>query len=79
VAIGSRLRRSALAHQRGARSARHRRSVPRGRAADTDPGFRPDPVGHQRHSYRHNYGLGLWQNHIERVLAGWVDVLGVPI
>src|SRR6266571_3486442 len=28
---------------------------------------------------RHNYGLGLWQNHIERILAGWVDELKVPI
>src|SRR5919206_272327 len=28
---------------------------------------------------RHNYGLGLWQNHIERILAGWVDDLAVPI
>jgi 2-polyprenyl-6-methoxyphenol hydroxylase-like FAD-dependent oxidoreductase len=28
---------------------------------------------------RHNYGLGLWQNHIERILAGWVDELGVQI
>jgi 2-polyprenyl-6-methoxyphenol hydroxylase-like FAD-dependent oxidoreductase len=28
---------------------------------------------------RHNYGLGLWQNHIERILAAWVDELGVPI
>ncbi len=28
---------------------------------------------------RHNYGLGLWQNHIERILAGWVDELGVKI
>jgi 2-polyprenyl-6-methoxyphenol hydroxylase-like FAD-dependent oxidoreductase len=28
---------------------------------------------------RHNYGLALWQNHIERILAGWVDELGVPI
>jgi 2-polyprenyl-6-methoxyphenol hydroxylase-like FAD-dependent oxidoreductase len=28
---------------------------------------------------RHNYGLGLWQNRIERILAGWVDELGVPI
>ncbi len=28
---------------------------------------------------RHNYGLGLWQNHIERLLAGWVGELGVPI
>src|SRR5713226_4587316 len=28
---------------------------------------------------RYNYGLGLWQNHIERILAGWVDELAVPI
>src|SRR5438874_4725307 len=28
---------------------------------------------------RHNYVLGLWQNHIERILADWVGVLGVPI
>jgi 2-polyprenyl-6-methoxyphenol hydroxylase-like FAD-dependent oxidoreductase len=28
---------------------------------------------------RHNYSLGLWQNHIERILAGWVHELGVPI
>ena len=28
---------------------------------------------------RHNYTLGLWQKHIERILAGWVDELGVPI
>jgi 3-(3-hydroxy-phenyl)propionate hydroxylase len=28
---------------------------------------------------RHNYGLGLTQNHIERILAGWVDELKVPI
>ncbi len=26
---------------------------------------------------RHNYGLGLWQNHIERILAGWVGELPV--
>jgi 2-polyprenyl-6-methoxyphenol hydroxylase-like FAD-dependent oxidoreductase len=26
---------------------------------------------------RHNYGLGLWQNHIERILAGWVGELTV--
>jgi 2-polyprenyl-6-methoxyphenol hydroxylase-like FAD-dependent oxidoreductase len=30
-------------------------------------------------STRHNYGLGLWQNHIERILAGWVRELRVPI
>src|SRR6476659_6481500 len=28
---------------------------------------------------RHNYGLGLWQNHIERILAEWVEELGVPV
>ena len=28
---------------------------------------------------RHNYGLALWQNHIERILADWVIELAVPI
>jgi 2-polyprenyl-6-methoxyphenol hydroxylase-like FAD-dependent oxidoreductase len=28
---------------------------------------------------RHNYGLGLWQNHIERILAEWVGELAVTI
>jgi 2-polyprenyl-6-methoxyphenol hydroxylase-like FAD-dependent oxidoreductase len=28
---------------------------------------------------RHNYGLGLWQNHIERILANWVGELAVTI
>src|SRR5215218_4126540 len=28
---------------------------------------------------RHNYGLALWQSHIERILAGWVGELAVPI
>ena len=28
---------------------------------------------------RHNFLLGLWQVHIERILAGWVGELGVPI
>jgi 3-(3-hydroxy-phenyl)propionate hydroxylase len=28
---------------------------------------------------RHNYVLALWQKHIERILAGWVDELAVPI
>ncbi len=28
---------------------------------------------------RHNYLLALWQSDIERILAGWVDELGVPI
>jgi 2-polyprenyl-6-methoxyphenol hydroxylase-like FAD-dependent oxidoreductase len=28
---------------------------------------------------RHPYSLGLWQDQIERILAGWVDELNVPI
>jgi 3-(3-hydroxy-phenyl)propionate hydroxylase len=28
---------------------------------------------------RHPYALGLWQKHIERILAGWVSELKVPI
>ncbi|GFE86077.1 FAD-dependent monooxygenase [Steroidobacter agaridevorans] len=28
---------------------------------------------------RHNYVLGLWQKHIERIMAGWIDELKVPI
>jgi 2-polyprenyl-6-methoxyphenol hydroxylase-like FAD-dependent oxidoreductase len=28
---------------------------------------------------RHPYGLGLWQNHIERILAQWIDELGGTI
>ena len=28
---------------------------------------------------RHNYGLGLVQNEIERILAGWVEELGVQV
>ena len=28
---------------------------------------------------RHNYGLALWQRDFERILAGWVGELGIPI
>ena len=28
---------------------------------------------------RHNYGLALWQNRFEEILAGWVDELEVPV
>ena len=40
---------------------------------------RLDPPRHQRLPHPPHYGLGLWQNHIERILAGWVDELAVPI
>src|SRR3954470_8239989 len=28
---------------------------------------------------RHNYVLGLWQNHIERIMAEWISELAVPV
>jgi 3-(3-hydroxy-phenyl)propionate hydroxylase len=28
---------------------------------------------------RHPYSIGLWQNHIERIMATWIDELGVPV
>src|SRR5918996_1443735 len=42
-------------------------------------GFARIPLDISDFPTRHNYGLGLWQNHIERILAGWVDELEVPI
>jgi 2-polyprenyl-6-methoxyphenol hydroxylase-like FAD-dependent oxidoreductase len=28
---------------------------------------------------RHPYGLALWQKHIERIMAGWIEELGIPV
>jgi 2-polyprenyl-6-methoxyphenol hydroxylase-like FAD-dependent oxidoreductase len=42
-------------------------------------GFSGIPLDISDFPTRHAYGLGLWQNHIERILAGWVGELGVPI
>jgi 2-polyprenyl-6-methoxyphenol hydroxylase-like FAD-dependent oxidoreductase len=42
-------------------------------------GFAQIPLDISDFPTRHPYGLGLWQNHIERILAGWVDELEVPI
>jgi 3-(3-hydroxy-phenyl)propionate hydroxylase len=28
---------------------------------------------------RYNYGLALWQKHSERILAGWIDELAIPV
>jgi 2-polyprenyl-6-methoxyphenol hydroxylase-like FAD-dependent oxidoreductase len=42
-------------------------------------GFHMSPLDISDFPTRHNYGLGLWQNHIERILAGWVGELAVPI
>src|SRR5262245_17701462 len=42
-------------------------------------GFAMTPLDISDFPTRHNYGLALWQNHIERILAAWVDELAVPI
>jgi 2-polyprenyl-6-methoxyphenol hydroxylase-like FAD-dependent oxidoreductase len=42
-------------------------------------GFAGIPLDISDFPTRHNYGLGLWQNHIERILAGWVGELPVTI
>ena len=42
-------------------------------------GFALTPLDISDFPTRHNYGLALWQNHIERILAGWVGELAVPI
>src|SRR5947207_15465256 len=42
-------------------------------------GFARIPLDISDFPTRHPYGLGLWQNHIERILAGWDDELAVTI
>ena len=54
------------------------RFLAQGRTAKV-AGFSGIPLDISDFPTRHNYGLGLWQNHIERILADWVGELGVPI
>jgi 2-polyprenyl-6-methoxyphenol hydroxylase-like FAD-dependent oxidoreductase len=42
-------------------------------------GFGQTPLDISDFPTRHNYGLALWQNQIERILADWVGELAVPI
>ena len=42
-------------------------------------GFAMVPLDISDFPTRHNYGLALWQDRIERILAAWVDELAVPI
>jgi 2-polyprenyl-6-methoxyphenol hydroxylase-like FAD-dependent oxidoreductase len=42
-------------------------------------GFSQIPLDISDFPTRHPYGLALWQNQIERILAGWVAELAVPI
>ena len=71
---------SALPHDRGARPARHRGSVPRGGPDASGRWATPgSALDISDFPTRHNYVLALWQSDFERILAGWVDELGVPI
>lgn len=42
-------------------------------------GFSMIPLDISDFPTRHPYALALWQNHIERIMAGWVTELAVPI
>ena len=42
-------------------------------------GFAHVPLDISDFPTRHNYGLALGQKHIERILAGWIEELAVPI
>ena len=42
-------------------------------------GFAGIPLDISDFPTRHNYGLALWQRDFERILAGWVNELAVPI
>ena len=42
-------------------------------------GFAQIPLDVSDFPTRHNYVLALWQSDFERILAGWIDELGVPI
>ncbi len=42
-------------------------------------GFSLIPLDISDFPTRHNYGLALWQNHIERILADWIGELAVKI
>jgi 2-polyprenyl-6-methoxyphenol hydroxylase-like FAD-dependent oxidoreductase len=54
------------------------RFLSRGQVAQV-AGFAGVPLDISEFPTRHPYGLGLWQKHIERILAGWVGELEVPI
>src|SRR5664279_2854433 len=54
------------------------RFLTQGKAAQV-AGFAWNPLDISDFPTRHNYGLALWQNHIERILADWVGELAVPI
>jgi 3-(3-hydroxy-phenyl)propionate hydroxylase len=42
-------------------------------------GFAHIPLDISDFPTRHNYGLALWQKDFERILAGWIEELAVPV
>ena len=54
------------------------RFLSEGRVAQVG-GFAWIPLDISDFPTRHPYGLALWQGDIERILAGWIDELGVPV
>ena len=54
------------------------RFLAEGRAAQVQA-FAGVPLDISDFPTRHNYGMALLQSHFERILAGWLDELGVPI
>jgi len=55
-----------------------RRFLAEGRVAQVG-GFAWIPLDISDFPTRHPYGLALWQTDIERILAGWVEELAVPV
>jgi 3-(3-hydroxy-phenyl)propionate hydroxylase len=66
-------------HSRNDRGARHRAAVPLRRESDAVRTFAGSPLDISDFPTRHNYGLALMQSDFERILAGWVNELGVTI
>ena len=55
------------------------RFLSEGNVGQVGIGFAGVPLDISDFPTRHPYGLGLWQKHIERILAGWVAERGVPL
>ena len=53
------------------------RFVTEGQVGQTN-GFAYIPLDISDFPSRHNHGVALWQRDIERIMAGWIDELGVP-
>src|ERR1700722_16352859 len=54
------------------------RFLAEGKAMQT-AGFAHVPLDMSDASTRYNHGLALWQKHFERILAGWIAELAIPV